>query len=540
MYNHSCHLKNKNVIFSHSYKEIFKLLLMKYFSFYLLITVLILSSCSPVRYGYISAETGLENELRAASENSPEYAELSKKIKFISETDKNYQKASENKTLLNIRLFSDYSFSSAEKNSRKITAVIKRDLHVPEADFRDTETDADAEDIKNRKYSTDLPENIVLPEKGLSFEGLYPDNSDYSLYRETIITADIPEKISEETEKILKNWFDKINISNTEDKNKDADNSSDENGSRKITWIGAVGDIMPARGVQDILIGKKDGKEIIFSDTLPLLQSFDFLIGNLEGPVTYHKTVIEKAYNFKFRSRVLGELKKAGFDYLSQVNNHCFDYEEKGFLDTLYYLDKYGIAASGSGKTLDEALKPARFTSNGSNFSITALADYPAEKEKFEGRKETEAGSDKPGILWPSDAVFNTIEEISSEDGISIVSVHGGYEWQNQPADKQKRLFRKLADLGADLVIGSHPHVLQPAEVYNGSFIIYSLGNFIFPGMDETEFGEESMILSLGFYMGRLLYINYIPVNIDGKFLSLDKSDKILKRFSELNEDFIE
>ena len=144
---------------------------MKYFNFYLLITVLILSSCSPVRYGFIDAENGLENELLSITENSPEFSALSEKIRFISETDRKYKNAVQNKTLLNIRIYSDYSFSSVQNSRRQITETIKRDLHVPAADFRDTETDADTEDILNRKYRTDLPENIVLPEKGLSFEG---------------------------------------------------------------------------------------------------------------------------------------------------------------------------------------------------------------------------------------------------------------------------------------------------------------------------------------------------------------------------------
>ena len=232
------------------------------------------------------------------------------------------------------------------------------------------------------------------------------------------------------------------------------------------------------------------------------------------------------------------ELKKAGFDYLSAVNNHCFDFDEQGFLDTLYNLDRYGIKTSGAGKNLSGALEPALFNINGTEFRILSLADYPAEKDKFEGRKETQASDTKPGILWPSAPVYNAVKKMSSEKGVSIVSVHAGYEWQNQPAGSQVRLYRKLAELGADIVIGSHPHVLQPVEEWNGSLIIYSLGNFIFPGMDETEYGEESMILSLGFYEGRLLYINYIPVNIDGKYLSIDKSGKILKRFSELNSVF--
>ena len=520
---------------------------------------ILLSSCTPVRYGSIYIEEGLDEEFRKITEEISSYSELEKIIKFTEKGSNQYDRALSRETLLKISLTSCYSFDKDESCENNKTATVRRDLHIPVTDFRDIVSDAGINEIAEGIYRTDIPENIKFPEKGLSFNSLYPDNRNYSLYRETRLTVAIPEKTSKKQRMLIDNWLKETDIERhitvtgnqksksasepgTESDRLSESTGADETGNTfgRITWLGAVGDIMPARGVQDILISKDKGKEVIFSDTLPVLQGFDLLLGNLEGPVTYHKAAIEKAYNFKFRHKVLGELKKAGFDYLSAVNNHCYDFEEQGFLDTLYNLERYKIKTSGGGKNLKEALKPAVINTNGNIFRILALADYPAEKDKFEGRKETEASPEKAGILWPSETVFNAVKKMSSEEGVSIVSVHGGYEWQNQPALKQKKLYRKLADLGADIVIGSHPHVLQPVENWKDSLIVYSLGNFIFPGMDETEFGEESMILSLGFHEGKILYINYIPVNMDMKYLSIDRSGKILKRFSQLNDVFTE
>ena len=507
--------------------------------------IILIVSCTPVKYAYFDIEEGLENSLIKITEDSSSFEELREKINFTEKNSKDYEKAEKNNTLLRISINKAYSFEKILNTDLKKAVISERELHIPVTDFRNISSDTNSNEIISGKYKTDTVENINLPLKGLSFNKLYPDNNNYSLYRETRIIAEIPEKLSEKQRELLFKWLENIDLGINNSKQSSSSFYSNtgkkiNSSFGKLTWVGATGDIMPARGVQDILIGKKDGKEKIFSDTLPVLRSFDLLIGNLEGPVTYHKAAIEKAYNFKFRHKVLGELKKAGFDYLSAVNNHCYDFEEQGFLDTLYNLNRYKIKTSGAGKTLTQALEPALFNINSTDFSILALADYPAEKDLFEGKKETEALKDKPGILWPSEAVYNAVKKMSESKGVSIVSVHGGFEWQNQPALKQKKLYRKLVDHGADIVIGSHPHVLQPAEVWNGSLIVYSLGNFIFPGMDETEYGEESMILSIGLYKEKPVYINYIPVNIDMKYLSIDKTGKILKRFTELNNTFSE
>ncbi|MDV2888364.1 CapA family protein, partial [Alkalihalophilus pseudofirmus] len=72
------------------------------------------------------------------------------------------------------------------------------------------------------------------------------------------------------------------------------------------------------------------------------------------------------------------------------------------------------------------------------------------------------------------------IAEASKKADLVLVHVHWGQEYDNEPNDRQKDLAKAIADAGADVIIGAHPHVLEPIEVYNGTVIFYSLGNFVF------------------------------------------------------------
>ena len=103
-------------------------------------------------------------------------------------------------------------------------------------------------------------------------------------------------------------------------------------------FIGAVGDLMPGRGVERILKtseGEKSGLERVFGDTLSVLGISDIMIGNLEGAVTDGSAKATKSYTFKYKSDILPFLKDAGFTYLMLTNNHSFDYGQEGFTDTL-------------------------------------------------------------------------------------------------------------------------------------------------------------------------------------------------------------
>ena len=400
--------------------------------------------------------------------------------------------------------------------------IIAEKIYAPSAPFFDNAISASYNDITENKYKVKLLDEISLPEKAIAVEGFFPDNQDYPLKIKTValfLNCKNRGKTTEKAEKLILS-LEKI--------------ANEKLNPQKITWLSFTGDIMPGRGVSGLL-SSDNGLKKVFNDTLEILQESDISIGNLEGAVTEKNVKTEKSYNFKFPPSVLSYLKEAGFNYLYVTNNHSFDYGEEGFTDTILNLKKQDIATSGAGLNIKEATAPWQTEINKTKINVFSLADYPPEKT-FSGRKETEAGEKKPGILWPSDDFFKMVENTSREETIDIVCIHGGFEWSNLPAEKQMALYRKLAECGADLVIGTHPHVLQPLEVKGKALIAYSLGNFIFPGMGEMAYGEETVIIKTGFIGRKLKYLNIYPVKISGAQVKLDKSGDISQRFYKMNK----
>jgi poly-gamma-glutamate synthesis protein (capsule biosynthesis protein) len=306
----------------------------------------------------------------------------------------------------------------------------------------------------------------------------------------------------------------------------------------KVTRMAAVGDLMLGRGVDTLLLGSSSGIEKVFGDFLPLLQSQDLTLGNLEGALTNRTLKTPKAYNFRFSPKILAPLMRAGFGYLAPANNHVFDYGEAGLIDTITALEEAAMPASGIGRNLSEAARPWRGRTGGLEVQILSLGAYPAEGGGFDGLRDAAARADRPGILWGGDDALSSMRGNFSPDTFDIVLAHGGFEWQNEPSRAQILLYRSFIDAGADLVLGSHPHVLQAAETYRGRLILYSLGNFIFPGMDETRYGEESLLLALGLYQGEVRYAEFHPARLDGRRVFRDKSGEVLKRFLLLCKEF--
>ena len=284
---------------------------------------------------------------------------------------------------------------------------------------------------------------------------------------------------------------------------------------QKPVFVAAVGDIMVGRGVQEILLNEPDGLEQIFGSTLPVLKKNDILIGNLEGAVTDSNANAIKTYTFKFNKKVLGVLKKCGFNYFMLTNNHCYDYGEQGFKDTLAALEEYGLATSGVGLNIKEAEKFYHTEVNGQKFSIISCGAYPVENSGFNGKKQAAATETKAGILWQSDELLEAIKAEKADGYCVIVNVHGGEEYHFKPNEKQKRFYESLCDAGAAAVFGSHPHVLQPSVWKNGSLIVYSLGNFVFNGMEDMNGAEDSEIVRLGFIDGKIVYCEQYPAKID-------------------------
>ena len=96
-----------------------------------------------------------------------------------------------------------------------------------------------------------------------------------------------------------------------------------------------------------------------------------------------------------------------------------------------------------------------------------------------------------------------------------------GKEYVTKPSAEQKKFYKKLCDSGANVVFGSHPHVLQPVEMYNGSLIVWSLGNFVFNGMQEMPGAQESMIIRVGIINNKLVYYEKYDAELDGMIVKL-------------------
>lgn len=288
----------------------------------------------------------------------------------------------------------------------------------------------------------------------------------------------------------------------------------------EVTTIAAVGDIMLARGVENLLMATENA-ESVFTDTTSILKNNDFTIGNLEGVVTNLSLKTPKTYNFKFNKKALPYLKQVGFDYFMLTNNHSYDYGEQGFKDTLKAVKEAGFATSGAGYNREEAEQFYRINIKGTDYSILSVGAYPVERSGFNGEKQASATETRAGILWRSEKVLQMVREEKAKGAVVIVNVHAGSEYVKKPNEVQQTFYKDLCNNGADIVFGSHPHILQPVEMYNGSLIVWSLGNYVFPGMDEMPGATDTMIIRTGFCGKKLIYYEKYPATIKDRTVNL-------------------
>ncbi len=412
----------------------------------------------------------------------------------------------------------------------QLSAILQRRPLVPVVPLGDPRMEVNLQEALELKLA--LPEEVTLPERALPISGLVIDDTDYPLWETKVLSLNGETSYKgtpffEEMEE----WFSGIaNLSELKE-------NPHFFPSTEVRWIAGVGDIMVQRGIQDILIARgEEGIEYIFGDTLPILRAQDFLMGNLEGAVSYRGTPIPKSYNFRFSPEVLPWLRAAGFNYLSITNNHCYDYGTVGFADTLLHLENAGIATSGAGLTPSEAYRPFETVVSGFPLKVLSVGAYPREKNGFNGRTMAAVSETRGGIIFSGPEVLDTIRGFAGPHSIDIVVAHGGREWSSEPVPEQRDFYRECIDAGADLIVGHHPHVLQGMEAYHGGLIAYSVGNFLFPGMGGMAHAEETVILSIGFVGARPLYVQPRGVHIDNRRIRLETpTGPVLRRFLDMS-----
>lgn len=390
----------------------------------------------------------------------------------------------------------------SEQNPQNIIKYpIRKNVLVPSVDAefdKRSNKMPDAHSIFNPGLSLSItyPEDLPEKKRALPVDGLYAGDENYAL---TVHTYAVCTVHIEKYAPAIHAWCEKT-FSCAE--------------TPKTVFTAAVGDIMVARGIEDILIKDPNGLNKVFSTTLPVLQNNDITIGNLEGVVTDSSRNAVKTYTFKFKKAVLPFLQKVGFNYLMQANNHCYDYGENGFKDTLAAFAEYNIPTSGAGLNEEEAARFYHTEVKGQKFAIISCGAFPVEQSGFNGKTTATATETRAGILWEGETLLQNIEKEKAAGNFVIVNVHGGEEYRFVPSKKQRALYESWCDKGADVVFGSHPHVLQPIERYKNSLIVYSLGNFLFNGMSEMPGATDSEIVRLGIYGGKILYTEIYPAKL--------------------------
>lgn len=235
--------------------------------------------------------------------------------------------------------------------------------------------------------------------------------------------------------------------------------------------------------VGDIMLDDGPGKAIAagrdpLAPFASILAAADYRIGNLECPIaTVGQPLDSKIYNFRAHPRVLSVL-KGRFDALAVSNNHSGDYGQAAFLETLDHLRQTGIASFGGGRNLAEAHKPLWIEKNSLRIAVLGYNEFKP--------RSFEAGPHWPGIAWSEDTHVAADIRAARAAGADVVIpyMHWGWEREPEPTERQRGLARMMIDLGADAVVGGHPHVTQGSEIYRGKPIIYSLGNFVFDGFE--------------------------------------------------------
>lgn len=246
-------------------------------------------------------------------------------------------------------------------------------------------------------------------------------------------------------------------------------------GDQKITLM-AVGDIMLGRTIGEMI--ETEGAQAPFFYTAETLSTADITLGNLECPISSRGHAEEKTYAFRAPVSSAESLAFAGFDVVSLANNHTLDYGIEALEDTLNILTEHQIGTVGAGLVESTAYAPLFMEVEGLKVALLAFADIPTTDYDY---LAWEAGPEKPGIAWAHpEKVQKNITAAKNLADVVIVLVHNGFEIV-QTVSKSQQDFAHLAiDSGASLVIGSHPHVLQRIEGYNGGLIVYSMGNFVF------------------------------------------------------------
>lgn len=305
-----------------------------------------------------------------------------------------------------------------------------------------------------------------------------------------------------------------------------------------VTEIVVVGDVLLGRGVAQV--------EEPFGQVAGWLQTADFTIGNLESTIVQHGTP---------RSAPAGEpqpiilnapltavsiLQHAGFDLLSLANNHTFDYGPLGLAETAVRLHTADIATIGAGADPTAAHRAVIQEINGVKVAFLAFTavSEPITSEQWAMNSEpcylplTTCYLPLVRAVWDETAVSEAIVAARAEADVVVVMAHWGYEYELQADPSQEQMAQRLLEVGADVIVGHHPHVVQKVITGEGTLVAYSVGNFVFDqGQDETGQGTALRLFVDG---AGLRAVQLLPIwtGTQSRLMSPAEAQRLINRIA--------
>ncbi len=225
------------------------------------------------------------------------------------------------------------------------------------------------------------------------------------------------------------------------------------------------------------------------ADVTSIISSYDLAYYNQESILGGVSLGLSSYPCFNSPQEVGDAFIKAGFDLVSLANNHTMDKGEAGILSSVsYWRSQSNIMSAGSYDSWEDRARSHIGEKNGITYAFLAYT-YGTNGISVPKGKEYLVN------VWDEEQAKADIENVRDLVDVVIVSMHWGVEYTHIPTDEQRAQAQYLASLGVDIIIGSHPHVIEPIEHIGNTVVIYSLGNFI-SGQD-GEAKRIGMIASL-------------------------------------------
>lgn len=259
----------------------------------------------------------------------------------------------------------------------------------------------------------------------------------------------------------------------------------------------------------------KDKYDAISNIDPKLIKKFnesDLNIVNLEAPITNIETKIQKTgpHHKSHSASTLNLFKLLNINVAALANNHIKDFTSVGVEDTLSFCEKHRIKTVGAGRSYQDAAETLFIESNEGNIAVINIAE-----NEWSSAKSHSAGANGMDLIKD----ITKIQEAREKCDFVIVIVHGGLEYYNLPSPRMQKQYRFYADQGADLVVGHHTHCISGYEVYNGTPIYYSLGNFLFT---KNSIHED-------WYTGSILEVDIQKYNLNTRLTPISFSKDSFK-----------